>query len=744
MDNPEVGGQRSGVRGRTSEVRGQRSEVRGHQAPGGPLAKVGPSAQAAEGGGELRPWAEPRTDTATERFRRWGRRSSFLSSLRTRLAALVILAMVPVVGVVIFNALQQRRWATELAQAEVLRLVRLAAERQDEQINAARQLLATVALLKEVINQDTQACHWIFAHLRSLSPVYANLGGIALDGHTFASALPVPGPVYLGDRSYFQAVTNHLQFAVGEYQIGRITGKATLNMGYPVTNASGRLCGVVFAALDLEYLKHYVTNFNLPAQSSITVVDRHGVTLVRHPDPQNRFVGQRLPWPSGWSTNRLQRLGATLQRVARTNEATFVTRGRDGVRRLYGVTYLGRSLGVSPGAVIIGIPTAVAYAEANRALWWNLLVLGGVTALALGLAWVGSDVLVLRRVRALVRAADRIRAGDYAVRVGNGEGRGELHVLSRAFDEMAEALQKRIQERQQAEAALVALNQQLEQRVAQRTAQLERSNQELQQFAYVASHDLQEPLRAVSQYLGLLRDRHSAQLPPKAIEFLDFAQQGAARMQELIQALLAYCRVDTQGRPFELTDCNRVLERVRLNLRVALEESGAELTSDPLPRVWADEVQLGQLLQNLISNAIKFRRQEPPKVHIGVRQEGSVWHWTVQDNGLGIPQESLPRLFVIFQRLHNRSQYPGTGIGLAICKKIVERHGGRIWAESQLGTGSTFHFTLPVQPVAPEAAGGGLGLGATKDQRPPNTPQEPPQRGLNSEDQPHLTAGCGP
>lgn len=688
----------SEVQGQKSEVRGQRPEV---EAPRSPPDAPAPGGGRAAGGPRQ---SERRTETATERFSRWRRQSPLLASLRTRLAALVIVAMVPVTGLVIFNALQQRHWATELAREEVLRLVRLVAERQDDQIESARQLLASLALLKEVINQDSAACQSIFTHLRSLSPVYATLGGIRLDGQTFASAVPLAEPVYLGDRSYFQMVTNTGRFAVGEYQIGRISRKASLNMGYPVTNAQGQLCGVVFAALDLDYLKHYVTNFNLPPQSSITVVDRRGVTLVRHPDPENRFVGQRLPWPANWSTSRVQRLLTVLRSGPRPNEATYIGRGRDGVQRLYGVTYLGRNLEVSPGAVFIGIPTAVAYAEANQALRRNLTVLAAVAVLALGLAWIGGDVLVLRRVRALVQAADRIRAGDYAARVGQGEGRGELHMLSRAFDEMAEALQKRIQERQQAEAALVALNQQLEQRVALRTAQLERSNQELQQFAYVASHDLQEPLRVVSQYLGLLRDRYGAGLPPKAIEFLDFAQQGASRMQELIQALLAYCRVDTQGQPFEPTDCNRVLERVRLNLRVALEESRAELTHDPLPTVIADEVQLGQLFQNLLSNAIKFRRQEPPRIHIGVRQEGNVWHWTVRDNGLGIPAESLGRLFVIFQRFHNRAQYPGTGIGLAICKKIVERHGGRIWVESKPGEGSTFHFTLPVQPESPQPA----------------------------------------
>ena len=264
--------------------------------------------------------------------------------------------------------------------------------------------------------------------------------------------------------------------------------------------------------------------------------------------------------------------------------------------------------------------------------------------------------------------------------------------------------------------------------------ELMRSNTELEQFAHIASHDLQEPLRMVISYLQLLSRRYSGKLDADADEFIDYAVDGAVRMQTLIQALLSYARVNTRKQPFELVKCDLLLQDAISNLYVAITESGAIISSDPLPTVWGDATQLTQVFQNLIANAIKFRREIPPKIHISVQAltpqvlprridlSGSVteetavsrsgWCFAVRDNGIGIETQYLERIFVIFQRLHTRVTYPGTGIGLAICKKIIERHGGTIWVEStpvksdlmlqslplQLeGYGSIFYFTIPTE-----------------------------------------------
>jgi PAS domain S-box-containing protein len=225
---------------------------------------------------------------------------------------------------------------------------------------------------------------------------------------------------------------------------------------------------------------------------------------------------------------------------------------------------------------------------------------------------------------------------------------------------------------------------------------LARSNAELQQFAYVASHDLQEPLRMITSYLELLERRYKGQLDERADKFIAYAVDGATRMQTLINDLLSYSRVGTGEQNRKAVDCEKIVQNVLSNLHLSIVQSHAAITHDSLPKVNGDPSQLTQLFQNLISNAIKFHREEEaPQIHIGVDGTNGKWLFSVQDNGIGMEAQYLERIFIIFQRLHSKTEYPGTGIGLAVCKKIVERHGGNLRVESQPDHGSTFYFTLP-------------------------------------------------
>jgi len=239
-----------------------------------------------------------------------------------------------------------------------------------------------------------------------------------------------------------------------------------------------------------------------------------------------------------------------------------------------------------------------------------------------------------------------------------------------------------------------------EEALAQRAGELARSNAELEQFAYVASHDLQEPLRMVASYTQLLAKRYQDKLDADARDFIAYAVDGAVRMQKLIADLLNYSRVGTRGKPFEPVNCDAILERVLVSLKLAIEESGAVVGHDPLPTVVGDDMQLGQLFQNLLANAIKFRGESPPVIHVSAEHTGDEWNFSVRDNGIGFAPEYAERIFMIFQRLHSKAEYPGSGIGLAICKKIVERHGGRIWVKSEPGSGANFFFTIPDRDTA--------------------------------------------
>ncbi len=270
--------------------------------------------------------------------------------------------------------------------------------------------------------------------------------------------------------------------------------------------------------------------------------------------------------------------------------------------------------------------------------------------------------------------------------------------LRRAKDELERRVEERTAQWREANSALereVRERKHAAEELRKKAEELQRSNKELEHFAYIASHDLQEPLRMVASYLQLIARRYKGRLDKNADDFIGFAVDGASRMKELINDLLEYSRVGTRGRPFETVDCKQVVQRVLRNVQFTVERTGAEVIVRELPTVVADGGQLLQLFQNLIVNGVKFHGPDKPIIQIGARDCGEEWEFFVQDNGIGIPPESFERIFQLFQRLHAREEYEGVGIGLAVCRRVVERHGGRIWVESEPGRGAKFYFTLP-------------------------------------------------
>jgi PAS domain S-box-containing protein len=1006
-----------------------------------------------------------------------------VDSLRVRLMLLAALALLPLAGLVLYNAETQRREAAAETQRDVLRLAETCANNEERMLDSADQMLALMAEIPAVQKLDPQACGSLFAQMLRNEPEYANLGVLDASGAVVASARPVrlPGPE--GRRPFFQKALLTGSFAASDFEMEPDGKEAETLCGDPVRQEDGRIVGVVFAELNLNWMKDFKSRLDLPQGLTMGVVSADGTILMRIPDAEH-WVGKSV---MGAAAGRLM--------MQRGGSGTADEVGLDGVRRLFAFTPLDPVHGLG-AHVSAGIPDDVAFSEAGHSetRQMELLTMFGIGAFVA--AWFAAEFLVLRGVRRLLGATQRVAAGELGARAGRLSGGGEFRELAQAFDSMATSLEIQREERDAAErelerrveertAELAETNDRLQQEVGERrrievelrlskerldlalkgttdgiwdwdivagkfyfsprwkemlghrdseigdtfrewesrlhpedrdrafallrdyfagkrssfelehrlrhkdgsyrwilsrgvavwneagkpvrmagshvdlterrkaeqalresesklrvfitnvpailfsidrhgvitmaeglgmealkfvrggivghsvaelygdmpgvvesvkqalegeslttTMQLEqmfyevayspvhapdgtvtgvigvahditirhkaeqarevserrmrliienaydayvamdregyiadwnpraekifgwtreeaigrsladtiiperyrsqhlqglvhyldtgegplldrrvemralnreghefpvemtistmrieenvifsafihdiserirakeelertaeelkRSNEELEQFAYIASHDLQEPLRMVTSYTQLLERRYAAQLDDAAREFIGYAVDGARRMQEFITGLLRYSRVGTETRVAEDVDLQEAFETVRANLRIAIEESGAAVEARGLPVVKGDARQLTQLFQNLIANGLKFRKPgQAPHIEVWAEREGDSWKVAVKDNGIGLDPQFSERVFTIFQRLHTRDEYEGTGLGLAICKKIVERHGGRIWFESTEGEGATFFFTLPAAP----------------------------------------------
>ena len=448
--------------------------------------------------------------------------------------------------------------------------------------------------------------------------------------------------------------------------IGPSLHRPVMEFGTAIHDARGTFAGFAGVGIEPKRIASTLARASLSTRGDVYLVDERGRVIV-YRDPAG------VPSLTDFSGR------APVTAVLASGGARGGLRySLEGEERLAGYAQI-PELG---WGVVVERPLAAAVAAANsaRELAFAVhLVLVGA-AILIGITAAG---LLTGPLEALAREATRLGKGDPAVSLPES-GVAEVANLAAAFKEMRTRLAARTAERERAEAALQG-----------HARDLARSNAELEEFAYVASHDLQEPLRMIKSYLQLLEKRHGRKLEGDAHQFLAYAVDGATRMQQLIHDLLAYSRVGTAKAEFAPTDCRGAVQGVLGDLKMTIEESGGVVTHDHLPTVMGDASQIRQLFQNLIANAIKFQNSAPPHVHVSAERCGGEWVFSVRDNGIGIAPEYAERIFVIFQRLHTRSEYPGTGIGLAICKRIVERHGGRIWVESQPGQGATFRFTIP-------------------------------------------------
>jgi signal transduction histidine kinase len=444
----------------------------------------------------------------------------------------------------------------------------------------------------------------------------------------------------------------------------------------PVSDTGGHLVAILAARLNMKDLTSIMKErSNLKATEDTYLVN-----------PQNYFITE----PRYGTEYALRRTVYTtgVQSALQGQEGTAIYSDYRGIPVVGAYRYLPeRKI-----ALITEIDQEEHLAPIKRLQKTTLGISAIMAILSLLVGWICADAL-LKPLIHLVAAVNKVSA-DNLVFTETISGKHEIAQLAKAFAGMTERLQETLVSRDALQKE-VEVRKKAEEGLENALVQLSRSNKELEQFAYVASHDLQEPLRMVSSYVQLLAERYKDQLDEKAQKFINYAVDGAVRMQMLIQDLLGFSRVSTKGLDFVPVDCNILLAEALENLRIAITTSEAEITSDQLPVVSVDRIQIVQVFQNLIGNSLKFCVNKLPKVHMGAELSDGHWRFSVRDNGIGIDAKYTDKIFVIFQRLHTREEYPGTGIGLALCKRIIERHGGDIWFESEVDMGTTFYFTLP-------------------------------------------------
>jgi len=567
---------------------------------------------------------------------------------RILLAGFLTVAL-PLVGITIYVYLQVISQFKQLGLEENRAFFNLAAYHLEEKINndiSAGTIFAARPQVIEALEKGDRKT--VRTDLRDL---LQNLGTIERAAVTLPTAVmfseypenPEAAGIDFSFRDWYQGVSKKWVPYVSDFFLRETYPRRYLFViAVPIRDQSGKAAGMLVLQPKEDYLKDVLGPMRI-GKSFIYAVDRRG-NLIYHPEYRLDSIVDfsRVP-----AVDKVRRgLTGTEQGLDPANNEPVIS------------TFHFMKWG---WGLVMQRPVKEAFHRSRE--------------IAVGLVLLSTTFLVLGGIAAY-------------------QGAGLLFSSHRLSLELRE---REIYEREMKEKLRTELDEHLRtgRKLAATMAELERSNKELEQYAYVASHDLQEPLRKIASFISLLEKRYKDSFDQEGKKYLQYVVDGAKRMQMLINDLLAYSRLGTAGKPFLQTDCNKVLDRVLSDLDKPIKSRSAVVTHDELPTLIADELQLGQVFQNLIGNAVKFCNDSKPRIHISAERGGDGWLFSVSDNGLGINEEFFDRIFVMFQRLHTQAEYPGTGIGLAVCKKIIERHGGRIWAESEVGRGSTFFFTIP-------------------------------------------------
>lgn len=599
------------------------------------------------------------------------------TSIRTRLIGLVLVAALPFLGLIIYSAYEVRIREEDRAREKVEILARVLSSDYYELIGRSEQLLNVISTSRDLAPTNArEVCEgFLKQFIRGETP-YVNLGVVGADGYLRCSVIPPKSePLFLGEEGYFQQALESRSFSIGQHQTSVIVERPTVDFGLPLYFNGQDPWGVLFVSVDVTWINRAADAADLPHGSIFFVADESGKIVSSHVRGLAQPVEELIAVKELRSSSPFRQEGTS-----------FIT-GTDGVNRIVITRSLYRTEG-GPFYASVAIPAKAVFKESGRLLTRNLVFLLIVTILSLGLAHWISTIFVLKHLHRLNNTVRRMAAGELGARAKVLDAPVEIAELGASLNTMSTTLEQHMRELEEAKST-----------IAQRAEELSRSRAEIQQVNFLASYHMQDPVVTISSHLKQLAKRCESKLDPNSREYLRQVEKAAFRMKTLVDDLLIYSGTENEEFALEATDINLMVEHAMAELDEAIKDAEALILIEPLPTLTVNAEQMIELFRNLIDNAIKYRAIRRPKIRVYAQHQGDEWVFAVNDNGIGIDPQYHADIFKIYGRIHEVAAYVGTGVGLAICKKIVQRYGGKIWVESEVGIGSTFFFSIPDDPA---------------------------------------------